>query len=73
MKRAREEGYLRGAHEAKIFRLATRGVFERQQMFVWLETVIEDDRAHLEAQHALDREIEAWDMYCGILFLVTLT
>jgi hypothetical protein len=55
MKRAREGGYLRGAQEAKIVWPATRGVFERQQMFEWAETFIEDGRAKLEAQHALDR------------------
>jgi hypothetical protein len=73
IRRAREEAYLRGAQEAKMFRLATRGVYERQQMFEWLDTVIEDGRAELVAQHALEREIEAWDMSCRIMFLVTLT
>jgi hypothetical protein len=73
VERAREEGYLRGAQEAKMFRLATRGGSNRQQMFEWLDTVVEDGRAELEAQHALEREIEVWDMSCRIMFLVTLT
>jgi hypothetical protein len=70
--RARNEAYLRGAQEAKIFRLATGGVYRWEQALDWLTTVIEDGRAELEAQHALDREVEAWDMSCRIMFWVTL-
>jgi hypothetical protein len=72
MKRARSEAYLRGAREAKMFRLATGGVYQREQALDWLSTVIDDGRVELEAQHALDREVEAWDMSCRIMFWVTL-
>jgi hypothetical protein len=72
MTRARDEAYLRGGHEGKMFRLATGGSYQRQQALDWLDTVIEEGRAELEAQHALDREVEAWDMSCRIMFWVML-
>jgi hypothetical protein len=70
MKRARNEGYARGAREAKLFKLAVRKDFERGQALGWLQTIVEEGRGELEAQHALEREIEAWDMSCRIAFLV---
>jgi hypothetical protein len=72
MARARDEAYLRGAHEGKMFRLATAGRYQRPQALDWLDTVIEEGRTELEAQHALEREVEAWDMSCRIMFWVTL-
>jgi len=72
MTRARSEAYFRGSHEAKVFRLATGGVYQRQQALDWLTNAIEDGRSELEAQHALDCEIEAWDMSCRIMFWVIL-
>jgi len=72
MARARHEAYLRGEHEGKMFRLATGGSYQRQQALDWLDTVIEDGRAELEAQHALEREVEAWDISCRIMFWVIL-
>ena len=38
--------------------LAVGKVFEREQALDWLTTAIDDGRAELEAQHALEREIE---------------
>ena len=70
MQRARNEGYSRGAREAKLFKLAVGKVFEREQALDWLSTAIVEGRAELEAQHALEREIEAWDMSCRIAFMV---
>jgi hypothetical protein len=72
IKRARNEGYSRGSREAKLFKLAVGKVLEREQALDWLTTVIDDGRAELEAQHALDREIEAWDMSCRIAFMVAI-
>jgi hypothetical protein len=72
MQRARKEGYSCGALEAKLFRLAVGKVFEREQALDWLTTAINDGRAELEAQHALEREIETWDMSCRIAFLVAI-
>jgi hypothetical protein len=72
MQRARNEGYSRGAREAKPFKLAVGKVFDRAKTLDWLSTAIDDGRAELESQHALEREIEAWDMSCRIAFLVAI-
>jgi hypothetical protein len=71
--RSRSEGYARGAYEAKLFRLAVVGRFQHHLAVDWLNTAVEDGRAELEAQHALEREIEAWDMSCRIMFMVLVT
>jgi hypothetical protein len=73
MARSRSEGYARGAHEAKLFRLAIAGTFQREQALDWINTAIDDGRAELEAQHSLEREIDAWDMSCRIMFMVQIT
>lgn len=70
--RSREEGYLRGEQEAKLFRIATGKSFQPQQAWDWLNTVLEEGRTELEDQHAAEREVEAWDMSCRIAFLVEL-
>lgn len=72
MKQARSDAYSRGFLEAKLFKLAVGGVFEREQALDWLSTVIDEGRAELEAQHALERKIEAWDMSCRIAFMVAI-
>ena len=73
MQRARNEGYSRGAREAKLFRLVVGKVFERELALDWLSTAIDDGRRELDAQHALEREVEAWDMSCRIAFMVAIT
>jgi hypothetical protein len=70
MKRARNEGYLRGSREGRLFTLAVGESFKREQALDWLDTVIEEGRAELDYQHASDREVEAWDMSCRIAFFV---
>jgi hypothetical protein len=70
VKRARDDAYSRGALEGKLFRLAVGKDFDRKQVLDWLNTVINDGRAELEDQHALEREVEAWDMSCRIAFMV---
>ena len=71
IQRARSEGFACGSREGKLFRLAVSKVgFARDQVHGWLNTVVDDSRAELQAQHALDREIEAWDMSCRISFMV---
>jgi hypothetical protein len=67
IQRARNEGYVRGAREARLFRLAMVGAFQREQALGWLNTAVDDGRADLQAQHALEREIDAWDMSCRIM------
>jgi hypothetical protein len=73
MQRARKEGYARGAREAELFRLAIAGAFQREQALDWLNTAIDDGRADLQAQRALEREIDAWDMSCRIMFMVQIS
>ena len=73
VKRVRDEGYSRGAREAKLFKLAVGSVFERERSLDWLSAVIDDGRAELGDQHSLEREVEAWDMSCRIAFLLEIT
>lgn len=72
MQRARDDGFYRGSAEAKLFKLAAGGSFAREQAEDWINTAIEDGRSELEAQHALDREIEARDMSCRVAFFVAI-
>jgi hypothetical protein len=64
---------VRGAQEARLFRLAVVGAFQREQTLDWLNTAVDDGRADLKAQHALEREIDAWDMSCRIMFMVQIS
>ena len=73
MKRARTEGYTRGAREAKLFKLTIGKDSERTQAMDWLQTIVDEGRSELEAQQALEREVEAWDLSCRIAFLVEIT
>jgi hypothetical protein len=71
IKRAKTEGFACGSREAKLFRLAVgQVVFTHDQAHSWLNTVVDDGRTELEAQHALDREVEAWDISCRIAFML---
>jgi hypothetical protein len=72
IRRAKSEGFACGAREGKLFRFAV-GKARGDQVYGWLNAVIDDGRAELKAQHALDREIEAWDMSCRIAFMVQIT
>jgi hypothetical protein len=72
MRRARDDGFYRGSAEAKLFKLAAGGSFAGEQAENWINTAIEDGRSELEAQHALDREIEAWDLSVRIAFFVAI-
>jgi hypothetical protein len=72
MQRARNEGYSCGVREARLFRLAVGKDFEREQATDWLTTAIDEGRAELADQRALDCEIEAWDMSCRIAFMVVI-
>jgi hypothetical protein len=73
LERARRSGYADGGREAKLMLLAIGKGFEQSQAIGWLNTVIEEGRADLIAQQAIDREIDAWDMSCRIMFSVTIS
>jgi hypothetical protein len=74
IQRAKDEGFACGSGEGKLFRLAVgKVVFTRRQAHGWLNTVVDDGRAELEAQYALESEIEAWDISCRIAFMVEIT
>ena len=73
LERARQSGYADGGREAKLMLLALGKGFEQSQAIGWLNTAIEEGRADLLAQRAIDSEIDAWDMSCRIMFLVTIS
>ena len=74
MQRAKSEGFACGSREGKFFRLAVkRAGYSQDRLYGWLNSVVYDGRAELEAQHALEREVEAWDMSCRIAFLVEIS
>jgi hypothetical protein len=56
--------------QAKLFKLALAGVYQREQALDWLSAA---GRAQLQDQHALAREIDAWDMSCRIMFMVQIS
>jgi hypothetical protein len=53
--------------------LSIAGAFQREQALDWLNTAIDDGRADLQSQRALDREIDAWDMSCRIMFMLQIS
>jgi hypothetical protein len=74
IQRAKKEGSTCGSREGKSFRLAVkRAGYARERVYGWLNSVVYEGRAELEAQHALELEIEAWDMSCRIAFMVEIT
>jgi cell division inhibitor SulA len=70
LERARQSGYADGGREAKSMLFALRKGVEQSQVIGWVNTVIEEGRADLLTQRAIDREIDAWDM---IMFLVMIS
>src|ERR1700739_2550145 len=72
LRRARDEGDAFGVREASLCRAACSGrQWDRQDALDWLNAAIQTDRVELEAQHALEHELELWDRACRIAFLVT--
>ena len=70
LQRMRQAGYTRGAHEARLFTLALGKNAASHQAVDWINTAIDEGRSDLEAQHAIEREVDAWDMSCRIMFMV---
>jgi hypothetical protein len=56
--------------EAGMFRLAAGKYYPPPHAHDWINQAIEEGRRELEAQHALEREIETWDMACRTMFLL---
>jgi hypothetical protein len=69
--RTREAGYARGASEARLMLLAVGRKIERRRALDWLNSAVQNGRIELQKQCAVDREIEAWDMSCRIMFMVS--
>jgi hypothetical protein len=55
LRRARSEGYWRGARKAKLFILSVGKALDRSKAIDWLNTAIVEGRDELEAQHAIAR------------------
>jgi hypothetical protein len=70
LKRARRSGYDHGGREAKLMLVALGKRCERSQVISWLDRVIKQGRASLVEQGAVDREVDAWEMSCRIMFMV---
>jgi hypothetical protein len=71
LQRMREEGHATGSAEGKLFlRAFGKTKFQPHEVHDWLSRVVVKGRADLAAQHALDPEIEAWDMACRVAFLL---
>jgi hypothetical protein len=64
MRRACKEGILRGRREAKLFSSTAGMATDRAKAIDWINTAVSKGRAELEAQRALESEVEAWDMAC---------
>jgi hypothetical protein len=72
MERARQSGYADGSQEARLMLIALGKQFERSKAIGWLNTAVEKGRADKLAQRAIGREIDAWEMSCRIMFVVTI-
>src|SRR5271167_1437040 len=70
LEKMREEGYTRGAHEARMFLLAAGKYYQPPQAHAWINNAIEGGRRELQAQRALEREIATWDLTCRTMFLL---
>jgi hypothetical protein len=71
LNRMREEGHARGSAEGRLFlRALGKTKFSPHEVHDWLSRVVAEGRAELEAENAVDREIEAWDMACRVAFLL---
>jgi hypothetical protein len=72
IERMRRAGYIRGRDEAELFLRGVGKGFRHHQAVTWINAAIEEGRNELQAQRAIEREINAWDMSCRIMFMVVI-
>jgi hypothetical protein len=73
IERARQSGYADGYREAGLMLMALGKQFEHSKAIGWLNIAVEKGRSRLSVQRTIDREIDAWEMSCRIMFLVTIS
>ena len=66
----RREGHARGASEAKFAAVALGDGVSRDQAAAWINGAIDERSEELRRAGASDKDIEAWDWACRIMFML---
>lgn len=72
IRRARQSGYADGGREAGLMLIALGKKFDKTKAIGWLNTAVEKGRAAKLRRRRIDCEIDAWEMSCRIMFVVTM-
>jgi hypothetical protein len=72
LRRARHDGYARGASEARLFKSAVGKGYGRSQALARLGEAVAFGRTELTSRHIPEDEIDAWDMSCRIAFMLAI-